>query len=112
MNTSHNTFVRIAIMETDHEAYGPHFINLEVYSKELPLSTKRFLSLCKGRSTSSGKNLDPLHPGYIGTICTRIQKGDFLQFGKIDKLPDHVKNIDDEHFIYDHSEPGMVGFVG
>lgn len=49
MNTSPNTFVKVAILDTEHEDYGPHFINIEVFSQDLPQSSKRFLNLSQGR---------------------------------------------------------------
>lgn len=63
-------------------------------------------------SESIGSNEAPSQPGYKGTICSRIQKGDFMQFGKIFSLPSDYPTLNDEHFIYNHEIPGMVGFVG
>ena len=106
INTSPNTFIKVGILDEEHEDYGPHYLNIELYSVDLPLSTKRFLTLAQG------SNNDQANPGYNGTYFTRIQKNDFLQIGKIDGLQSDYPVLNDEHFIFDHSSPGMVGFVG
>ena len=106
INSSPNTFIKVGILDEDHEDYGPHHINIELFSEDLPLTTGRFLAL------SQGKNGNPAHPGYLETSCSRIQKRDFLQFGKISGLPSDYPVLADERFIFDHSQPGMIGFVG
>jgi hypothetical protein len=106
MNTSPRSFVKVALQETEHAAFGSHLLTLEIFSDELPLSAARFLRLCKGRHE------DPANPGYLGSECSRVQKGDFLQFGKLACSPQSLATLDDEAFIHSHEEPGMVGFVG
>lgn len=49
MNASPNTFVSLHIVDTDHEDFGPQEVVIELYTKELPQSCKRFLELCHGR---------------------------------------------------------------
>jgi hypothetical protein len=105
MNTSQSTFVKIGIVDTDHEMYGPQYIQIQLFMHDLPLSCNRFLSLCKNKPGN------PAEPSYLGSMCSRIQKSEFIQFGKVEggkELP----ALHDEHFIYHHDEPGMVGFIG
>lgn len=106
MNTSKNSFVKLALLEPDDAAFGAHSVKLEIFSDQLPLSSSRFLQLCQGKTN------DESNPGYLGSSCTRVQKGDFLQFGKLEVDPSKLKTFEDEAFIYNHEEPGMVGFVG
>ena len=105
MNTSASTFVKIGVVDADHELYGPHYLTIQLFLEDLPLSCQRFMTLCKNKPMSPGE------PSYIGSSCSRIQKGEFIQFGKVEG-GNNLPPLHDEHFIHHHDEPGMVGFIG
>lgn len=76
-------------------------ILIELFQKELPLLSNRFIELCSG----ANKNLS-----YKNTYIKHVQKGMYAQFGELEDEKS-LNFIEDEKYTYKNDRPGLIGFV-
>ena len=86
-----------------------NIVVLELFNKDLPLTSENFFKLCTGCENDKGNKLS-----YKGSLVHRISKNSFIQSGDI--RVDGAKsiygdNFNDENYNIKHDSHGILGMV-
>ncbi len=87
-------------------------VEIELFKDRLPITAENFRSLCTGES-----NTESFQFHYKNTPFYHIDKGNFVAGGDIENKDGtggysiYGRNFEDEHFIYPHSQAGVVSML-
>jgi cyclophilin family peptidyl-prolyl cis-trans isomerase len=82
---------------------------LELFNKDLPLTSENFFKLCTGCENDKGNKLS-----YKGSLVHRISKNSFIQSGdiRVDGAKSiYGENFNDENYNIKHDSQGILGMV-
>ena len=82
---------------------------LELFNKDLPLTSENFFKLCTGCENDKGNKLS-----YKGSLVHRISKNSFIQSGdiRVDGAKSiYGENFNDENYNIKHESQGILGMV-
>ncbi|MCQ2817542.1 MAG: peptidylprolyl isomerase [archaeon] len=83
---------------------------IELFNNKCPITTKNFLSICKGENNEKGEMLS-----YENTIIHRVSPNSFIQGGDLPANEGgrsiYGKNFNDEHYDVKHNSHGILGMV-
>jgi len=86
-----------------------NIVVLELFNKDLPLTSENFFKLCTGCENDKGNKLS-----YKGSLVHRISKNSFIQSGDIrveGAKSIYGENFNDENYNIKHDSHGILGMV-
>jgi cyclophilin family peptidyl-prolyl cis-trans isomerase len=92
------SFVEMSMVAGNDESFK---ILIELFEKDFPKFTKRFVDNCSRLPRSAS---------YCGTMSKFVQKGLYMQFGEIEN-EESIPFLEDELHLYQHHMPGLLGYV-
>jgi cyclophilin family peptidyl-prolyl cis-trans isomerase len=108
LETNGNKYVCFNI-NIEGEENTNNIVVLELFHKDLPLTSENFYNLCKGYENDAGTILS-----YKGSLIHRISKNSFIQGGdiRIDGPKSlYGNNFKDENYNIKHDTHGILGMV-
>ena len=108
LKTNGNKYVCFNISIEGEENIN-NIVILELFHKDLPLTSENFFKLCTGCKNDEGTDLS-----YKGSIIHRISKNSFIQGGDIridGPKSTYGYNFNDENYNIKHDTYGILGMV-
>ena len=109
LDTNGNKYVYFNFSIEDEENSDKNKVVLELFNKDLPLTSENFYKLCVGCKNEEGTDLS-----YKGSLVHRISKNSFIQSGdiRIDGAKSiYGENFNDENYNIKHDSHGILGMV-
>ena len=109
LDTNGNKYVYFNFNIEDEENSPKNMVVLELFNKDLPLTSENFYKLCTGCKNEEGTSLS-----YKGSLVHRISKNSFIQSGdiRIDGAKSiYGENFNDENYNIKHDSHGILGMV-
>ena len=109
LDTNGNKYVYFDFSIEGEENTIKNKVVLELFNKELPLTSENFFKLCTGCKNEEGTDLS-----YKGSLVHRISKNSFIQSGdiRIDGAKSiYGENFNDENYNIKHDSHGILGMV-
>lgn len=109
LDTNGNKYVYFNFEFEGEEDSSKNKVVLELFNKDLPLTSDNFFKICTGCKNSEGGSLT-----YKGSLIHRISKNSFIQGGdiKIDGPKSiYGANFNDENYNILHDSHGILGMV-
>ena len=109
LDTNGNKYVYFNFSIEDEENSDKNKVVLELFNKDLPLTSENFYKLCVGCKNEEGTDLS-----YKGSLVHRISKNSFIQSGdiRIDGAKSiYGENFNDENYNIKHDSYGILGMV-
>jgi cyclophilin family peptidyl-prolyl cis-trans isomerase len=109
LDTNGNKYVFFDFSIEGEEESTKNRVVLELFNKDLPLTSDNFFKLCTGCKNEEGTALS-----YKGSLVHRISKNSFIQSGdiRIDGAKSiYGENFNDENYNIKHDSHGILGMV-
>ena len=109
LKTNGNKYVYFIFEIEGEEDSSQNKIVLELFNKDLPLTSENFFKLCTGCKNANGSDLS-----YKNSIIHRISKNSFIQGGDIrisGEKSIYGANFNDENYNIKHDSHGILGMV-
>ena len=109
LDTNGNKYVFFDFSIEGEEESTKNRVVLELFNKDLPLTSDNFFKLCTGCKNEEGTALS-----YKGSLVHRISKNSFIQSGdiRIDGAKSiYGENFNDENYSIKHDSHGILGMV-
>ena len=109
LDTNGNKYVYFKFNIEGDEDNEKNKVVLELFNKDLPLTSENFYKLCIGSKNEEGTALS-----YKGSLVHRISKNSFIQSGdiRIDGAKSiYGENFNDENYNIKHDSYGILGMV-
>ena len=110
LDTNGNKYIFFNFNIEGEEETTKNKVVLELFNKDLPLTSENFFKLCTGCKNDVGTDLS-----YKGSLVHRISKNSFIQGGDI-RIKEGAKsiygeNFNDENYNIKHDTHGILGMV-
>ena len=109
LDTNGNKYVYFNFSIEGEENSDKNKVVLELFNKDLPLTSENFYKLCVGCKNEEGTDLS-----YKGSLVHRISKNSFIQSGdiRVDGAKSiYGENFNDENYNIKHDSHGILGMV-
>ena len=109
LKTNGNKYVYFIFDFENEEDSSENKVVLELFNKDLPLTSENFFKLCTGCKNGNGSDLS-----YKNSIIHRISKNSFIQGGDIrinGEKSIYGENFNDENYNIKHDTHGILGMV-
>ena len=109
LDTNGNKYVFFDFSIEGEDSTIKNKVVLELFNKDLPLTSENFYKLCTGCKNEEGTALS-----YKGSLVHRISKNSFIQSGdiRIDGAKSiYGENFNDENYNIKHDSHGILGMV-
>ena len=109
LDTNGNKYVYFNFSIEGEDDSVQNCVVLELFNKDLPLTSENFYKLCTGCKNEEGTDLS-----YKGSLVHRISKNSFIQSGdiRVDGAKSiYGQNFNDENYNIKHDSHGILGMV-
>jgi cyclophilin family peptidyl-prolyl cis-trans isomerase len=109
LDTNGNKYVFFNFSIEGEEDSVKNIVVLELFNKDLPLTSENFYKICTGCKNEEGTSLS-----YKGSLVHRISKNSFIQSGDIrvnGAKSIYGENFNDENYNIKHDSHGILGMV-
>ena len=109
LDTNGNKYVFFNFSIEGEEESVKNIVVLELFNKDLPLTSENFYKICTGCKNEEGTSLS-----YKGSLVHRISKNSFIQSGDIrvnGAKSIYGENFNDENYNIKHDSHGILGMV-
>ena len=109
LDTNGNKYVYFNFSIEGEDDSVKNIVVLELFNKDLPLTSENFYKICTGCKNEEGTSLS-----YKGSLVHRISKNSFIQSGDIrvnGAKSIYGENFNDENYNIKHDSHGILGMV-